>query len=416
MLARPSVSVVMAAHNAEPFIRLAVRSILLQTYRDFELVVRNDGSTDRTGEILDEVARSDERLRVIHGEKYGLAKSLNVAIATCRSPLIARMDADDVALPTRLEEQVAFLERYPQTAAAGTGAWLWNGSNNLGPAIDVIESPDAIRKTLPYSNCLAHPTTMMRRDALCAIGGYRACFPSAEDYDLWLRLSSRGDLRNLAKPLLLYRQHAAQMTQAMKLETALGSVAAQQAHQARLKTGCDPLEGQESLTVDTLKAIGVHDADEKLQELLAVNMPLALGAAEDDQIGGILANVRSRKRSVNQRRAAEGALHRMLALRHLYRGRWSAATAELALAMFFCPGILLSIRRQLQNAFEDLRSPRRAEALAFLAALHAEKGTPEDGSPPMRRDRVGIPGNLAEERSAVPFVDEQQSQTCTGFD
>jgi len=204
----PIVSVVMPVYNGEAYLRSAVESILSQTIVDLELVVINDGSADRTGEIL--AGFSDDRLIIINQEHRGLVASLNHGLAIAKRKYIARMDGDDIALPARLEKQVAFLEMHPQVGILGTACRLIDAAGrNLGvvqwPADDL-----QIRWVSLLGTPFAHPTVVMRRETLKDNGlTYDDAFAEGvEDYDLWTRVLRYASGANLAEPLLLYRRHS----------------------------------------------------------------------------------------------------------------------------------------------------------------------------------------------------------------
>lgn len=200
---RPGVSVLMSVHNGEPWVSAAVESVLGQTFGDFELIVVDDGSTDRTGEILDRFR--DPRLRVVHQSHQGLTRSLNRALAVARAPLVARMDADDVSLPERLSRQVAFLEAHPEVGVLGTGC---RDVDPLGGVRRVYRPPETdpeIRRALIRRNPFIHASVMVRREALERAGLYDEAVPVAQDYDLWVRMSRITRLANLPEPLVLRR-------------------------------------------------------------------------------------------------------------------------------------------------------------------------------------------------------------------
>ncbi|RZS91288.1 glycosyl transferase family 2 [Motilibacter rhizosphaerae] len=212
MTASPRVSVLLPARNAAQWLGAAVGSILAQTLDDLELVVVDDGSTDATPEVLSAVA--DRRLRVVRRDGgEGVAAALDAGLEHVRAPLVARMDADDLALPGRLARQVPVLERDEGLVALGAQY----------DEVDAAGTPTGVRSTLPcgsplvhwrllLENPLAHPTVVVRRAALEAVGGYRLDRPGAEDHDLWLRLSPLGRLDNLPDSLLRYRRHPGSVT------------------------------------------------------------------------------------------------------------------------------------------------------------------------------------------------------------
>jgi glycosyltransferase involved in cell wall biosynthesis len=199
----PIVSVLMSAHNAESSIREAVQSILNQTFTDFEFIIINDGSTDGTGNLLASLA--DQRIVLIHQENNGLTRALNRGLSLARGEFIARMDADDIALPERLEKQTAFLRAHPETALFASschgidknGTVLW--TNSL-PTTDV-----QIKWRLLFHNCIPHSTVMFRKITVQELGGYNNAITYAQDYDLWLRVAEHCGLAGAPEPLTSYR-------------------------------------------------------------------------------------------------------------------------------------------------------------------------------------------------------------------
>lgn len=202
-VAAPAVSVVMAVKDGERYVEKAVRSVLGQTLRNFELIVVDDGSSDMTPEILDRFA--DARMRVITQPNHGLAESLNKGVRVARSSLIARMDADDIAEPERLERQVSFMMERPEVGLLGTAALIIDEKGTqvrqwTPPLDDAV-----IRRELIRANQFAHPSVMFRKDVFEAVGGY-ADMPYAQDYDLWLRMAGCCKLANLPEPLVRRRE------------------------------------------------------------------------------------------------------------------------------------------------------------------------------------------------------------------
>ncbi|MBX3441656.1 MAG: glycosyltransferase family 2 protein [Planctomyces sp.] len=202
----PKVSVVLCAYNAFDRIAVAVESIRTQTFRDWELIVVDDGSTDRTGDVLDALAREDSRMRVIHQPNTGLTRALIRGCAEARGEYIARQDADDWSHPERLAEQVAYLDGAPDVGFASS--WI----QYVGPAnepLDVRESPvdpgEATRRLVQSAAGPPHGSVMMRRELYEAAGGYRAPFYFAQDHDLWLRFAERSRLGYVQKPLYHFR-------------------------------------------------------------------------------------------------------------------------------------------------------------------------------------------------------------------
>ena len=184
-----------------PWVREAVESTLAQTAGDLELIVIDDGSTDQTPAAL--TAFHDPRLRVERRASAGLTRALSRALELARAPLVARLDADDVALPDRLERQRRFLDDRPDVGLLGTGA---RERDISGRELRIVRPPaddGAIRRALIRANPFVHSSVMMRRAALDQVGGYDPSFPVAQDYDLWMRLASVTRLANLPEPLII---------------------------------------------------------------------------------------------------------------------------------------------------------------------------------------------------------------------
>lgn len=205
---QPAVSVVMPVYNARPYLAEAVRSILGQTWRDLELIIADDGSSDGSARLALQLADEDARIRVLLLPHRGI-DTMNIAVAAARGELIARMDADDVSEPTRLFEQTAFLDQHPEVVAVGT--WLTRTDPFGSPAGEQCPPTDhaAIDAGLlrGEGSPIVQGTTVYRRAALQAAGGWRSTFGWVEDLDLFLRLAEVGQLANLPRHLYRYRRH-----------------------------------------------------------------------------------------------------------------------------------------------------------------------------------------------------------------
>ena len=197
----PLVTVLLPVYNGEPFLRAAAESILTQTVTDLELLVVDDGSTDRTPAVLAELVRTDGRVRVLSEPHRGLVSALNRGLEEARGRYIARMDADDVSYPTRLEKQIALMERDQRVGVCGT--WV----DHEGGVIRHPPEDERIRAFFPFDNLLSHPTVVMRRSLLAETGERYPDVPHAEDYALWTRLAGVTRFANVPEPLLRYRDH-----------------------------------------------------------------------------------------------------------------------------------------------------------------------------------------------------------------
>jgi len=201
--ASPAVSVLMSVWNGAPWVGEAIDSILTQTASDLELIVIDDGSTDRTPALLASVR--DPRLRVEQQTRMGLTRSLNRAARLARAPLLARLDADDLAGPERLARQCAFLDAQPEVGLLGTAVREVDPS---GREVRIVRPPADdrdLRRALIRRNPFAHSSVMMRRSLLEQVGGYDEALAVAQDYDLWLRMSALTRMANLPDSLVVRR-------------------------------------------------------------------------------------------------------------------------------------------------------------------------------------------------------------------
>jgi glycosyltransferase involved in cell wall biosynthesis len=187
----PNVSVLFPVYNAINDLPKSLSSLFNQSFRDFEVIAIDDGSTDGSGELLDRYAASDARLRVFHQENAGaLGLVLNRAAGLAEGKYLARQDADDASQAFRFENQVNYLEAHPETGLCGTWAWFVDGS--LGPLFS-LELPDDVKRLGAFlnngMNPFVHGSVMLRANDFQKMGGYRGSY--AEDYDLWLRISEK---------------------------------------------------------------------------------------------------------------------------------------------------------------------------------------------------------------------------------
>ncbi|MBC7456920.1 MAG: glycosyltransferase, partial [Bdellovibrionaceae bacterium] len=205
MTPQPLISVIMPIYNSEKTLDAAVRSVLRQTFANFELIMVEDGSSDRSWNLVQKFAAEDSRIRIYKNEtNLGLMKTLNRAIEFSTTSLLARLDSDDEMLPTRLEKQKTFLDQHSEVAVLGT----WYSFMGRTPADDLLfrlPVGDAIQQQLLIENPICHSSVMFRKEAFHAVGGYRSEFRNAEDYDLWLRFSKLHKLENIPESLIRVR-------------------------------------------------------------------------------------------------------------------------------------------------------------------------------------------------------------------
>jgi len=201
----PKVSVLMSVYNGEDHVLEAVDSVLRQTFTDFEFIIVDDGSTDKSAEIIKSF--TDKRIRLVHNENnIGLTRSLNKGLELATGEYIARMDADDISLPHRLKTQTNFMDTHPETGICGS--WI----KTLGlSSDDVWKYPtdhSTLKCSLLFAPPLAHPSIMMRRVVLVSNNlQYSTQYSYAQDYEFWVRSSRYTCLSNIGEVLLLLRQH-----------------------------------------------------------------------------------------------------------------------------------------------------------------------------------------------------------------
>ncbi len=200
------VTVLMAVYNARGSVSAAIESIRAQTFTDWDCLIVDDGSTDGTWEILQQAASADRRISLLRNRSNrGLAASLNAGWRQARGEVIARLDADDISFPERLAKQVAFLERHPEVDVLGTAMEMVDATGRFLEYGRRPERHDEIVAQMYRINPFVHPSVMMRKRFLEALGGYDERLRRAQDADLWLRGYRRFRYHNLPDPLVRYR-------------------------------------------------------------------------------------------------------------------------------------------------------------------------------------------------------------------
>lgn len=203
-MSNPKVSVVMPTFNAEQYLRTSIKSILNQSFTDFELIIVDDGSTDNTIATIKEF--EDNRITLIERkDKSGVTSARNRGIREAQGEFIAQHDADDYSDQTRFQRQVDYLDSHPDVAMVGTGANLVNERKGVTERRRVEESPSL--DDLLQHNHYIQGSVMIRASALESVGYYDERFPVTEDYDLWLRLAKKFEVRNIDEPLYNFRIH-----------------------------------------------------------------------------------------------------------------------------------------------------------------------------------------------------------------
>lgn len=206
-----AVSVVMPVYNAERYLEEAIESILCQSFKDFEFIIINDGSYDKSGEIINKYLLQDNRIVVCTQKNMGIVKALNNGISISRGKYIARMDADDIALNNRLAIQYDEMEKDVDLVVCGTA--YYEMKDNVYKEVYMPLDYKSCRSMLYIKSCFAHPTVMIRADILKKNNiEYREEYSWAEDYKMWSEISHYGKIKNINIPLLKYRMHDGQVS------------------------------------------------------------------------------------------------------------------------------------------------------------------------------------------------------------
>jgi len=216
-MANPKVTVLMSVYNGERYLREAIDSVLKQTFRDFEFLIINDGSSDSTAKILK--GYNDPRIKIIDNKKnMGLTRSLNKGLRQAKGEYIARQDADDISLPQRLKIQVEFLDKNLDCALVGCAYYQIDENGELGSVIKVLSKDSEIKEGLRKQNWFGHGSTMMKRDVLLEVKGYDEKYKFSQDYDLWLRITEDYKVANIEEPLYCWRITTSDISKAKEIK------------------------------------------------------------------------------------------------------------------------------------------------------------------------------------------------------
>ena len=269
----PLVTVIMPVYNGEAYIREAIDSILSQTFGDFELLILNDGSSDRSAAIVK--SYQDPRIRLIENPtNLGLIPTLNRGLQLARGMFIARMDCDDRSLPQRFVRQLEFLRAHPNVGICG--AWMEAIGEREGYIWRYPIEPERIRASLLFESVLAHPSVMMRRELLERHGlCYSVTYQDAEDYGLWFEAAQHFALANLSEVLVQYRKHpqqTVQIQQQVRLAAA-SCVRREQIERLGLQPTPDEIALHEAISTSQFQPTRefITYADDWLQKLQAAN-------------------------------------------------------------------------------------------------------------------------------------------------
>ena len=253
---RPLISVVMATYNGEPFLRTAIQSVLLQSFRDFELIIVDDGSTDNSRNVIRQHARIDSRIRSVSKKHSGLVASLNQACALARGEFLARLDSDDIAMPMRFEKQITYLQANPTVALLGSAIEC---IDEKGKPLFIMRWPcqaEGLQDHLLLDCAISHTTVLFRRDLFLSLGGYRSQFQHAEDYDLFLRMGDNNVLDNHPEVLCQYRLHQKQVSARSISQQVVSGIGARLATKARRSNRPEPTM-QNPISKKDLVSLGI---------------------------------------------------------------------------------------------------------------------------------------------------------------
>lgn len=203
----PTVSIILPVYNGERYLKYAVDSILDQTYSNFELIIINDGSSDGSKQLIDNYVNQDERIVAIHQENIGLVATLNKAVEISKGIYIARMDADDISLPRRLETQVTLMQNTPGAVLCASCFDVINEYNEFVRLSVAPAYNDDLKRSMHLYNPIAHGSVMYKKEAFLQVGGYSDTVGPTEDYDLWIRLSNIGQFVYSERSLFRWRMN-----------------------------------------------------------------------------------------------------------------------------------------------------------------------------------------------------------------
>lgn len=238
----PAVSVVMPVYNASRWLRDALDSVLHQTFAALELIAIDDGSNDGSPQLLEAAARADPRVRVVRQPHQGIVAAMNHGLAEARAPLMARLDADDLAHVTRLERQAEFLRQHPEVGIVGAWAIEIDEAGRVRGRRTPEADPRALKQLLRRTNPMIHSAVMARTELMRRLGGYRPAFQTAEDYDLWCRASEVAEIANMPEFLVSYRVHGGGVSCGDPLRQAFSARLTKRSAVARREQGIDPAE------------------------------------------------------------------------------------------------------------------------------------------------------------------------------
>lgn len=385
------VSVIMAVHNAGRYLDTAVESILQQTHSDFDMVIVNDGSSDDSGAKLDVFAARDSRVLVVHQENRGPGATLQRCLDLAQGAIVVVIDHDDAARPERIARQLAYLEANPRIAVVGTAIGYIDGEGQPVGEVRYAAAPGEIVNALHAGQSpMAHPSVAMRREAVLAVGGYRAAFRYAEDFDLWHRLSERYDLANMPEVLLDYRVHDKNASKLHHFEQALSASIAMLAGAERRKGLPDPTSA-----ITHLMLADIDRFDLSYEQRSTILCHLSEAALETYRVGRDPDHLVQSQRALAMLKGVPGPRARRIAVRlaraHALAGyRMGALTVMADHARAHVVGRSAVVRRAIGWGASSNASTAVRQWLVHLSDPQGPSGEPpsDELTPPLLKDLV----------------------------
>ena len=253
------VSILIPIHNAEKYLNEAIMSVIKQSYKKIEIICIENGSNDNSLALLKYYSKIYKNLKVIHLKKASLSNALNKGINKSNGEYIARMDADDISHPKRIEKQIKFLKKNKSVSIVGTNINLIDHQGNFVRKIYYPLKFKDLKKKLEV-DYIAHPSVMMKKEIFKKLKGYRFQFCPAEDYDLWLRALHHFKIENMKEFLLNYREHSSKMGSVMELQTILGATYARELYfkRIKLKIQNEKIKFNRLVNINDLLKIGIN--------------------------------------------------------------------------------------------------------------------------------------------------------------
>lgn len=273
------VTVLMSCYNGEKWLSESIESILSQTFKNFEFLIIDDGSRDRSLQIMKEYEKKDPRIHVESKKNSGLPDSLNFGLQKAKGTWIARLDADDIAEPNRLQKQYDLAMSDPQLILIGSAFLETDQHGHTGKIQYYPAGHKKLKKNLlTKRRFFAHSSSLYHKETVLKAGGYRPRIKKSEDYDLWLRISEMGKMAAIKEPLVRFRTHPDQISHedSGRRQITDGRVALV-SYWLRNMGATDPVEADEESYVrfrswvqEKIKESGVYDTRKTMMEVKGV--------------------------------------------------------------------------------------------------------------------------------------------------